>query len=73
MGLITSTDGLNWKRAKHYKVLEKTVYKTDGSKLQAARLERPYVYLEDGQYKVLTLAVRERSGHSYSLTIPLKE
>lgn len=73
MGLITSTDGLNWERAKHYKVLEKTLYKADGTKLEAARLERPFIYIEDGEYKAMTLAIREKSGHSYSLTIPLKE
>ena len=71
MGLITSTDGLNWERAKHYKVLEKTLYKADGSKVEAARLERPFVYVEDGVPRVLTLAVRERSGHSYSVFVPL--
>jgi hypothetical protein len=73
MGLITSTDGLNWERAKHYKVLEKTLYKTDGSKVVAQRLERPFIYVEDGEYKAMTMAIREKSGHSYSLTIPLEE
>jgi len=72
MGLITSTDGLNWQPAKHYKVLEKTIYKTDGTPLEAARLERPYIYVEDGIPKVMTVAVREKSGESYSVFIPLK-
>ncbi|HKL22119.1 MAG TPA: glycoside hydrolase family protein [Tichowtungia sp.] len=73
MGLITSTDGVDWKPAKHYKVLEKTIYKSDGTPLKAARLERPYIYLEDGEPKVMTVAVREKSGESYSVFIPLKK
>jgi hypothetical protein len=68
MGRITSKDGLNWERATHYKFLEKKIYKTDGTELKAARLERPYIYVEDGVPTVLTPAIREQSGQIASLS-----
>lgn len=71
MGLITSTDGLHWDNAKHDKVLEKSIYTTRGREIKTARLERPFVYLEEGIPKVLTAAVREKSGKTYCIFIPL--
>jgi hypothetical protein len=72
MGLITSTDGLNWKKAKHYKIME-LAYKNDkGEMVKVARMERPFLYLEDGVPKVLTVSIQLDSGESYSMFIPLK-
>jgi hypothetical protein len=34
-------------------------------------LERPFIYVEDGVAKVLTVAVFEKNKNSYSLFIPL--
>ncbi|MCY4160316.1 MAG: glycoside hydrolase family protein [Flavobacteriaceae bacterium] len=72
MGLITSEDGKHWQRAKNYKVLGKTITYKNGKQLDVARLERPFVYVEDGLAKVMTVAVREKDGTTYSLFIPLK-
>lgn len=72
MGLITSVDGLNWKKAKHYKVTELSYKRKDGKEVEVAKLERPYIYLEDGEPKVFAVAVKEKNGESYSLLIPLK-
>jgi len=72
MGMITSVDGLNWQKAKHYKVLDKAINKADGQKILAGRLERPFIYVEDGVPKVLTVAVLEKGNNSYSLFIPLE-
>tara|TARA_B110000459_G_C16277196_1_gene344644 strand:- start:20 stop:610 length:591 start_codon:yes stop_codon:yes gene_type:complete len=71
MGMITSVDGLNWENAKHYKVLDKALTKADGSQIMANRLERPFIYVEDGVAKVMTVAVFEENKNSYSLFIPL--
>jgi predicted GH43/DUF377 family glycosyl hydrolase len=71
MGMITSTDGINWEKAKHYKVLDKSLKKADGTEIKANRLERPFIYVEDGIAKVLTVAVFEKNKNSYSLFIPL--
>ncbi|WP_345189890.1 glycoside hydrolase family protein [Algibacter agarivorans] len=72
MGMITSVDGVNWKKAKHYKVLDKAIKKADGTEILAGRLERPFIFVEDGIATVLTVAVLEKNGNSYSLFIPLK-
>ena len=71
MGMITSVDGLNWENAKHYKVLDKALTKADGTQIMANRLERPFIYVEDGVAKVMTVAVFEENKNSYSLFIPL--
>ena len=72
MGMITSSDGLNWDNAKHYKILDKALKKSDGTKILANRLERPFIYVENGEPKALTVAVLEKDKNSYSLFIPLK-
>lgn len=71
MGMITSIDGINWEKAKHYKVLDKAIKKADGTEILADRLERPFIYVEEGVAKVMTVAVLEKNGNSYSLFIPL--
>ena len=69
--MITSIDGINREKAKHYKVLDKSLKKADGTEINANRLERPFIYVEDGIAKVLTVAVFENNQNSYSLFIPL--
>ena len=71
MGLITSEDGLSWKKAKNYKVIGKSI-NVKGEWKKVWRLERPYVYVEDGIPKVFTTAIREHGGKTYSLCVPLK-
>lgn len=73
MGLITSEDGLNWKNAKHHRIIEKSIVRKDGTEIDASRLERPFVYVEDGEPKVMTVAIREGSGKTYYIFILLKE
>lgn len=73
MGLITSLDGLNWKKAKHYKIME-LAYKNDkGEMVKVARMERPFLFLEDGEPKVLTVSIQLKDGESYSMFIPIEE
>ena len=72
MAMITSVDGINWEKAKHYKVLDKALKKADGTEIFANRLERPFIYVENGVAKVLTVAVLEENQNSYSLFIPLQ-
>jgi hypothetical protein len=45
--------------------------KADGTEILANRLERPFIYVEEGVTKVMTLAVLEKNGNSFSLFIPL--
>ncbi|MEM9079563.1 MAG: glycoside hydrolase family protein [Verrucomicrobiota bacterium] len=73
MGMITSLDGLNWVRAKHYKVSDKSFTTTDGKTIEVQRYERPTIYHENGKPLVMTAGIREKDGDTFSLFIPLKQ
>lgn len=76
MGMITSVDGLNWKRAKHYKVADKAYKTTDGKNISVHRFERMGIYHENGKPLVLTAGIftkEEGINDTYSLFIPLKQ
>ncbi len=72
MGLITSLDGLNWKKARHYKIMDLAYKNAAGETVEVARMERPFLYLEDGKPTVLTVSIKLESGESYSMFIPLR-
>ncbi|WP_083631462.1 glycoside hydrolase family protein [Labilibacter marinus] len=76
MGMITSTDGLNWERAKHYKVADKEYKTTGGKTVPVHRFERMGIYIENGKPLVMTAGVLTKEGgviDTYSLFIPLKQ
>lgn len=70
IGLMSSPDGLNWEKAKNYHVTNKEIKTEDGPFLIPDRMERPFVYLEDGKPTVLCLAVK-KGDDSYTIFIPL--
>lgn len=59
IGLITSENGINWKKANNYIVCKKEVPLNDGTVLKVDRMERPYIYLEDGKPKMLSFGVKK--------------
>lgn len=59
LGLITSEDGVNWQKANHYEVCKKEILLSDGSIMKVDRMERPYVFIEDGIPKVLICSVQK--------------
>ena len=72
IGMVTSADGINWKKSNEYVLMRKEIMTEDGSMLIPDRLERPFIYHEDGKPKVLSLAVK-KGNESYSVFIPIKE
>ena len=72
IGMITSPDGFNWKKANEYILMSKKVQKDDGSVIEPDRLERPFMYTENGKPVVLSLAVK-KGQESYTIFIPLKD
>lgn len=72
IGMVTSADGVHWKKSNEYVLMQKKVMMKDGSTLLADRLERPFIYHENGKPKVLSLAVKKGNA-SYSIFIPIKE
>ena len=71
IGLVTSVDGIKWKKAADYWMMPKKVLKEDGSFYVADRLERPFVFYEAGKPQVLSLAAR-KGNESYNILIPIK-
>jgi len=70
LGLIVSPDGRRWSRAAHYVVTDKRLRLADGSIFEAERLERPFVFFEDGRPRLLCMAAK-RGSDSYCLLAPL--
>ncbi|NWK55055.1 hypothetical protein HW115_05505 [Verrucomicrobiaceae bacterium N1E253] len=75
IGLITSTDGIQWDKAQHSKVTGKSFPSPDGKAITVGSIERPFLYIEDGQAKALCLSTRRKGkgyNHGRCLIIPLK-
>ncbi len=73
IGMVTSADGINWKKAAEYVLMKKVVPMSDGSVFKPDRLERPFVFTgEEGQPQVLSLAVK-KGDDSYTIFIPVKK
>jgi alpha-L-fucosidase len=70
IGMVSSQDGINWKKATEYVLTPKEIRMEDGSVVTPDRLERPFIYLEDGEPKVLSLAVK-KGDESYCIFIPI--
>ena len=70
IGMVTSADGIHWKKAADYVVMPKEVHMHDGSVLKPDRLERPFVYIENDEPGVLSLVVK-KSDESYIVCIPI--
>lgn len=72
IGLVTSSDGIEWKRSDEYIVMTKELKHSDGSVIKPSRLERPFVFVENGKPKTLSLAVKD-GDNSYNVHLPIKE
>ncbi len=72
IGMVTSADGIHWEKATKYVLMPKKVHLQDGSILPTDRLERPFVYTEDGEVKVLSLAAK-KGDDSFGVFIPVKK
>ena len=70
IGMITSKDGINWTKSTEYVLMQKQIAMKDGTILIPDRLERPFIYHENGKPKVLSLAVK-KGDESYSIFIPI--
>jgi hypothetical protein len=72
IGLITSTDGRHWKKARHYEVTDKTFPGKDGEPYEVRSIERPFVFVEAGQPRVLCLSIRKHGSKAMMcLLVPL--
>lgn len=70
IGMVSSPDGLNWKKATEYALMPKKVLMADGTFLEADRLERPFMYTEEDEPRVLSLAVK-KGDESNTIFVPV--
>jgi len=72
LGLVTSSDGLQWEKAANYEICPKQLPMKDGTWFKPDRMERPFVYLENGIPAVLCVAVKQ-GNDSWNVFVPLKD
>jgi alpha-L-fucosidase len=70
IGMVSSRDGIHWKKATEYVLTPKKIEMQNGSVLVPERLERPFIYIEEGEPSVLSLAVKE-GDESCCIFIPI--
>lgn len=69
--LFESFDGIDWKLCPKPLVSKIEVQWEDGSIDKVNKFERPQIYFEDGKPKVLFVAFRYTSDHSWNIHVPL--
>lgn len=71
-----SEDGFDWKASRHHDISERIIVWEDGRQQQFTHLERPQVYMEDGEPVALLCAADtldvHNVRHSFNIQIPLK-
>lgn len=72
IGLITSEDGINWQKAKHYEVCKKEIPLKDGTVMKVDRMERPFVYVENEVPMLLSFGVK-KGNDAFIVFFPLEE
>ena len=74
IGMMTSTDGINWEKAKDFTITKKCLARAESQdSIRPVRMERPFVYVEGNEPKVLSMAVMVKGGDTYIVMVPLKE
>lgn len=72
LGLMTSTDGTSWEKATDFKLVQKDIRQAGTDKLlKPHRMERPFIYIEDGKPRVLAAALMFDDGDTSIVTIPI--
>jgi len=72
VGMIQSTDGINWSKASAYEIQKKRIPMADGTTLLPDRMERPFLYQEAGEPQVLSMAVK-KGDDAYIVFVPVLE
>lgn len=72
IGMVTSTNGVEWERAAEYIVIPKRVLMTNGKFYLPDRLERPFVVVENNEPQVLILSAK-KGNNSSLIFIPVDQ
>lgn len=72
IGMLKSSDGISWSKADEYVLTHKKLKIHDGTELVPDRLERPFVYTENDEPQVLSMAVK-KENEAYIVFVPVKQ
>ncbi len=70
IGMVSSPDGVRWKKATEYSLMSKEFAFKDSTVIFPDRLERPFVYLENDEPQVISLAVK-KDDEAYTVFVPV--
>lgn len=70
IGLVSSDDGINWRKALNYIIMPKIIHLKGNRLLKPDRLERPFIYVENDEPKVLSLAAK-KNDESFIIFLPI--
>lgn len=72
IGMVTSENGKDWEKANEFVLKTKEIEKKNGLIIKPDRMERPFIYEENGVPKVLMVTVK-KGDESYSVFIPIEK
>jgi hypothetical protein len=72
-GMITSSDGISWNKARHYQFSPKGFKSTDGGTFSAERMERPSVFTNDQGIPLVFISSYRKGNTTGIFTIPVTE
>lgn len=72
IGMMVSQNGIDWQKASDFVITKKRIERCDGDPILPDRLERPFVYADDGEPMCLSLAVNVANEDAYIVFLPLK-
>ncbi|GAB4107799.1 hypothetical protein GCM10028791_02460 [Echinicola sediminis] len=72
IGLVSSSDGIHWEKAEEFEIMPKAILARQWQDIKPDRMERPFVYQENGEVKVLGLACK-KGNESFIVTIPVNQ
>lgn len=71
IGMMVSSNGLDWRKALDFKIMKKQIPLADGGCILPDRMERPSVFFEEDQPRVLSVAVK-KGEDAYIVFVPLR-
>ncbi|HRO45746.1 alpha-L-fucosidase [Agriterribacter sp.] len=71
IGMISSTDGIDWKKATEYVLMPKVIPYQHKDTLHPSQIERPFVYCEQDDPRVVSVTV-QKDDESYIAFLPVR-
>jgi alpha-L-fucosidase len=71
-GMITSEDGVTWRKSSTYPFAPKAFAAADGTTFKAGRMERPSVWLDDSGTPAVFISCYRKGNETGIFTIPLE-